>query len=374
MALCIDDLNEHDELSTVLPPILEQQLRMMDESIQQYGVLDAVRIWKGTTLIVDGHNRVGICKKHNIPCPIEEMEFASINEAKLWMIKNQLGRRNASKFVKCELVLQQRDALMGEGKRKQGWRKGAADVFPNLGKREDTINTEKFLAEIAGVSKGTLYCARWLLDHADEEALTQLRNDEISIYSAWNRLSKGGTHIQDHAEDEAPFDNACETMGATEVKSNAPENNDMNTQNPGAEQMSPLHAELHEKFGQREPSPLPGYGLLVPMEPRQEGVSFRAPDSVYDQPPIEVYGVIPADNMELRGKAEFAHVRSEIRKNMDYFNQRTTEILREMTEASINLENIEALTTMVTEGYNYIINIINKKYGGNDNEEEQSAQ
>ncbi len=43
-------------------------------------------------LIVDGHNRFTIAKKHpEIPFTVHEKEFASRYEAIIWICKNQLG-------------------------------------------------------------------------------------------------------------------------------------------------------------------------------------------------------------------------------------------------------------------------------------------
>lgn len=44
--------------------------------------------------MVDGHNRYKICQKHNIPFKIKKISFADLEEVKIWMIENQMGRRN----------------------------------------------------------------------------------------------------------------------------------------------------------------------------------------------------------------------------------------------------------------------------------------
>lgn len=47
-------------------------------------------------ILVDGHNRFDICTKHDIWFEVFEKEFESREEAKRWIIENQLGRRNLS--------------------------------------------------------------------------------------------------------------------------------------------------------------------------------------------------------------------------------------------------------------------------------------
>jgi hypothetical protein len=45
-------------------------------------------------VLVDGHNRFKICQKRGIPYKIKKLSFDTIDDAKVWMIDNQIGRRN----------------------------------------------------------------------------------------------------------------------------------------------------------------------------------------------------------------------------------------------------------------------------------------
>jgi hypothetical protein len=51
--------------------------------------------------IVDGHNRYDICQEHGIPFAIMEKEFENRDEALMWMISTQLGRRNLTTYQKA---------------------------------------------------------------------------------------------------------------------------------------------------------------------------------------------------------------------------------------------------------------------------------
>ena len=44
--------------------------------------------------MIDGFNRHRICTQHHIPYRIEKRQFSNKEEAKYYMINNQLGRRN----------------------------------------------------------------------------------------------------------------------------------------------------------------------------------------------------------------------------------------------------------------------------------------
>jgi len=54
-------------------------------------------VWErpdGKNVVVDGHNRLKICLKHNLPYKVKKINFPTIGEVKDWMLDNQIGRRN----------------------------------------------------------------------------------------------------------------------------------------------------------------------------------------------------------------------------------------------------------------------------------------
>ncbi len=54
-------------------------------------------------MLVDGHNRYEIAKKHNLEYELEAIEFEDEDAACVWIIDNQLGRRNLSLYAQGEL-------------------------------------------------------------------------------------------------------------------------------------------------------------------------------------------------------------------------------------------------------------------------------
>lgn len=55
---------------------------------------DAVVVWLGHGIIVDGHTRYAICKEHGLQYDITEVAFPDRNAVKNWIDRNQLARRN----------------------------------------------------------------------------------------------------------------------------------------------------------------------------------------------------------------------------------------------------------------------------------------
>jgi hypothetical protein len=85
--LCIDP-----EFKALCPPLAAHEYAALEQSIVEEGCRDSIVTWDGT--IADGHNRYEICNKHNVPFVTHRVSFKDRQEAKWWIVKNQLARRN----------------------------------------------------------------------------------------------------------------------------------------------------------------------------------------------------------------------------------------------------------------------------------------
>ena len=103
MEKALYDLAKNARFQNALPSQEDEELTLLEESIKRDGCQDSIKTWRGT--IVDGYTRYEICHRYGIPFTVEEMDFTDEDDAYLWIIKNQMGRRNLPPFVKCELVL-----------------------------------------------------------------------------------------------------------------------------------------------------------------------------------------------------------------------------------------------------------------------------
>ena len=177
------DLIVNEELLKVAPPLSETEKSILRESILENGCQAPLIVWNG--IIVDGHNRYDICKENNIPFAIEEMEFKSLMEAKLWIVKNQLGRRNLTEFQRCELIypFEKEFKEMAE-KRRIALR---ASGEPTLAHHK---RTRDMMAELAGVSHGSWDKAKTIIEYGDESLMDKLRTGEMKIHTAFVQIRK----------------------------------------------------------------------------------------------------------------------------------------------------------------------------------------
>ena len=165
------------------PPKPESEKTQLQGSLDRYGCIGQLVVWKGTRILVDGYYRYKYCHEHGIPFDIIEMDFEDEDAAILWAVRMELASRNLTPFQKCEMVLPLEAGIAAEAKKRHGWR---SDIH---GKRDgDSIDTRKALANMAGVSTGTLRYVKYIIENGDEETLRRARSGELSIYGAYRSL------------------------------------------------------------------------------------------------------------------------------------------------------------------------------------------
>lgn len=142
------------EFQGKIPPLTFEELEQLEKNIVNDGkVINPIIVWNG--VIVDGHNRYTILKKHpDIPYTVHEKAFASRYEAIIWICKNQLGRRNLTPEQKKYLVGKQYEAEKRSHGANDGFR-GNQHELVSAGKRHLPTGTQtcKRIAKDNGVGK-----------------------------------------------------------------------------------------------------------------------------------------------------------------------------------------------------------------------------
>ena len=98
------------ELKAYIDPLTPDEHDALERSILAEGCRDALVLWGN--ILVDGHNRYGICQKHGLPFQtVQNTQFASMEDVHLWMIDQHLGRRSVSDFQRGVLALRKREII-----------------------------------------------------------------------------------------------------------------------------------------------------------------------------------------------------------------------------------------------------------------------
>lgn len=171
-----------DEFKNLIPPLTDEEYKGLEDSIVKEGCRDALILW-GNTLI-DGHNRYEICTKHNIPFKTIQKDFKSRDEVLLWMMKNQLARRNLNDFQRIEIAHKCENAVKSKAKAISLSNLKQNTEAAKCPTREESETREE-LGKMAGVSGKTYERAVDVLRNAPEPIVQATRKNDISIYSAY---------------------------------------------------------------------------------------------------------------------------------------------------------------------------------------------
>jgi N6-adenosine-specific RNA methylase IME4/ParB-like chromosome segregation protein Spo0J len=179
------------DLRNLIPQLQRHELKQLEASILAEGCRDALVVWKGRNILLDGHNRYEICEKHGIPFRTTEIEFDNEGSAKVWIIKNQFGRRNLTPYQRAELALAMGGLLKEEARKRQLASLKQNTVVPNSAQRKEGKThgrTDEELAKIAGIGKDTIQKSRRIVEKVPEPVKEQLRRGELSINAAHKDL------------------------------------------------------------------------------------------------------------------------------------------------------------------------------------------
>jgi len=87
-----DDIIIDEKFARIFPVLNERTSAELEESILEFGCILPIVLWDG--ILIDGHNRFQILKKHGLPFNTINLEFASRDLVEIWIIENQITRRN----------------------------------------------------------------------------------------------------------------------------------------------------------------------------------------------------------------------------------------------------------------------------------------
>src|SRR5437762_414104 len=119
-----DPIKINPKIQSLIPPLRPDELLMLEESIRFSGCREPLVVWRqeDENVLLDGHNRYAICKKHHVAYFLQTMEFEGNADAEKWVLENQLARRNLTDAQRAEVVLRLKPAMEEEAKVNKGGR------------------------------------------------------------------------------------------------------------------------------------------------------------------------------------------------------------------------------------------------------------
>lgn len=172
------ELKIDKEFKELIAPLSDDEFSQLKLNILSDGCRDPIVVWNG--IIVDGHNRYRICTENNIPFKTISMNFTDRSEVIMWMLKNQLGRRNLNDFQRNELALKYQDVIAKKMKERQATSTGGKNPqlmtkWSEAEKRPEPTTQRKELAQIAKTSEGSIQRSKLILEHGTPEQIERAR-------------------------------------------------------------------------------------------------------------------------------------------------------------------------------------------------------
>ena len=187
------DIIVNEELKAYIDPLTPDEHDALERSLLAEGCRDALVLWGN--VLIDGHNRYGICMKHGLPFnTVQNTRFRTMEDVHLWMIEQHLGRRSVSDFQRGVLALRKRAILdarhaaeqeqlrrESEGEAAPAASGADADMppwepAPKLSKAE--------LAREAKLSAGQVAMIEKIHSHAAPEVVEAVKTGALSISAA----------------------------------------------------------------------------------------------------------------------------------------------------------------------------------------------
>jgi hypothetical protein len=173
----------NEELKAYIDPLTPDEHAALERSILAEGCRDALVLWG--EVLVDGHNRYGICQKHGLPFQtVQNPRFKSIEDVHLWMIDQHLGRRSVSDFQRGVLALRKKEIVAAR-------RAAALHTEPDESLADapqqppvDPLNTREAIARAARISSNQVVLIEKIQKQAAPELVAAVKSGEITISAA----------------------------------------------------------------------------------------------------------------------------------------------------------------------------------------------
>jgi uncharacterized membrane protein YkoI len=178
----------NEQLKAYIDPLTPDEHDALERSLLTEGCRDALVLWGD--VLVDGHNRYGICQKHGIAFnTLQSTLFNSMNDVHLWMIDQHLGRRSVSDYQRGVLALRKREILATRASDVAARSAPAEEVTTTSAATTGTpqsapMKSRDDLAKAARLSSSQVVMIEKIQKQAAPEVVAAVKSGVISINAA----------------------------------------------------------------------------------------------------------------------------------------------------------------------------------------------
>jgi ParB-like chromosome segregation protein Spo0J len=178
------ELQINPAFKTLIPPLSPDEYTQLEENLLENGIREPISVWKG--FIIDGHNRYELALKYGLEFEVVSYEFANEGDVTLWIIRNQLGRRNLDLLTRVEFALLLKPVIAEKAKEKQ--KRKPLNSVPLNSAEQNSVDTREIIAKEAGVSPDTVSKAETIIKKGSQEVKEKIKRGEMSINKAYQDI------------------------------------------------------------------------------------------------------------------------------------------------------------------------------------------
>jgi len=167
------NITVNEDLKAYIEPLTADEHEALERSLLAEGCRDALVLWGD--VLVDGHNRYGICQKHGLPFnTVQNPKLKTLEDVHLWMIDQHLGRRSVSDYQRGVLALRKREIVAQRRARAQAL---ANEARPG----DDGAAAEDDEAELEAAAKAAVLEPKPLQSREDIARAARLSSSQVGM-------------------------------------------------------------------------------------------------------------------------------------------------------------------------------------------------
>jgi len=172
----------NEDLKAYIDPLTPDEHDALERSLLTEGCRDALVLWGD--VLVDGHNRYGICQKHGIPFQtLQSTQFKTMDDVHLWMIDQHLGRRSVSDFQRGVLALRKRE-ILNDRRLKAEPAVEPDSAPPAVVAAAEPLKSRDDIAKAARLSSSQVVMIEKIQKQAAPEVVAAVKSGTISLNAA----------------------------------------------------------------------------------------------------------------------------------------------------------------------------------------------
>jgi len=193
------NITVNEDLKAYIEPLTADEHEALERSLLAEGCRDALVLWGD--VLVDGHNRYGICQKHGLPFnTVQNPKLKTLEDVHLWMIDQHLGRRSVSDYQRGVLALRKREIVAQRRARAQALANEARPTDATAEPNEDEaaldataksavlepkpLQSREDIARAARLSSSQVGMIEKIQKQAAPEVVAALKAGELSLNAA----------------------------------------------------------------------------------------------------------------------------------------------------------------------------------------------